>query len=122
MSIRLKVELLALAVVCGVGGFNPPVDAQSVPARNQSDLKVVSASVDTSAAKSEKLRGRVAAAMHEDPYLFDKHIEVGVANKAIVLRGFVLSAWDLREAIRVARMVAGKTPVIDELSIKEGGR
>ena len=122
MSVTLKKELLTIALVCGVGGFGPQVEAQSVPARNQSDIRVVSPLVGTSAAKSEKLRDRVAAAMQADPYLFDRHIEVEVVENVIVLRGFVLSAWDLQEAIRVARKVAANTQVVDELSIKEGGR
>ena len=121
MSVMLKKKALIVALVCGIGGLGSRVEAQSAPVQNQSDRGVVSALVDSSAAKSEKLRDRVAAAMHVDPYLFDKHIEVGVVNNAIVLRGFVLSAWDLREALRVARKVAGDTRVVDELSIKEGG-
>jgi osmotically-inducible protein OsmY len=122
MSVTLKKELLIVALICGAGGFGSRVEAQSAPALEQSDMRVVSALVDSRAAKSEKLRGRVVAAMHADPYLLDTHIEVAVENNEIVLRGFVLSAWDLREAVRVARKVAGDTRVVDELSIKEGGR
>jgi osmotically-inducible protein OsmY len=121
MSVTLKKELLIVALACGAGGFGLRVEAQSAPALDQSDMRVVSALVDSSAAKSEKLRSRVMTAMHVDPYLLDEHIEVAVVENAIVLRGFVLSAWDLREAVRVARKVAGDTRVLDELSIKEGG-
>jgi hypothetical protein len=121
MSVTLKRELFIVALVCGAGGFGSRVEAQSAPALDQSDMRVVSGLVDSSAAKTEKLRSRVVTAMHVDRYLLDEHIEVAVTNNAIVLRGFVLSAWDLREAIRVARKVAGDTRVVDELSIKEGG-
>ena len=121
MSVTLKKELLIVALACGAGGFGLRVEAQSAPALDQSDMRAVSALVDSSAAKSEKLRSRVMTAMHVDPYLLDEHIEVAVVENAIVLRGFVLTAWDLREAVRVARKVAGDTRVLDELSIKEGG-
>ena len=121
MSVTLKRELFIIALVCGAGGFGSRVEAQSAPALDQSDMRVVSALVDSRAAKTEKLRSRVVTAMHVDPYLLDEHIEVVVANNAIVLRGFVLNAWELREAVRVARRVAGDTRVLDELSIKEGG-
>jgi hypothetical protein len=122
MSVTLNKELLMVALICGAGGFGSRVEAQSAPAPEQSDMKVVSALVDSRAAKSEKLRGRVVTAMHADPYLLDTHIEVAVENNGIVLRGFVLSAWDLQEAVRIARKVAGDTRVVDELSIEEGGR
>ena len=121
MSVMLKKEYFIVALLCGAGGFGSRVEAQSAPALDQPDMRVVSGSVDSSAAKNEKLRGRVVTAMHGDPYLLDEHIEVVVANNAIVLRGFVLNAWELREAVRVARKVAGDTRVLDELSIKEGG-
>ena len=121
MSVRPKKKYFIVALLCGAGGFGSRVEAQSAPALDQPDMGVVSGSVDSSAAKNEKLRGRVVTAMHVDPYLLDEHIEVAVTNNAIVLRGFVLSAWDLREAVRVARKVAGDTRVLDELSIKEGG-
>jgi hypothetical protein len=118
MSVMMKRTGLTIVLVCGVGGFGPRVEAQSAPAGSQTDMRIVSSLVDTSGARREKLRGRVAAAMHVDPYLFDRHIEVGFAKNAIVLRGFVLSAWDLQEAVRVAQKAAGAAQVVDELSIK----
>jgi len=103
MGFALKSELLAAALVCAVSGFGCRAEAQTRSAPDQ-------------------LRNRVVTAMHADPYLLDEHIEVTVAKGVIILRGFVLSAWDLREAVRVARKIAGDTRVVDELSIKEGGR
>jgi osmotically-inducible protein OsmY len=38
------------------------------------------------------------------------------------LRGFVLSEWDLHNAVRIATKAAGDGQVINNLSIKEGGR
>ena len=122
MGFTLKSELLAAALVCAVSGFSCRVEAQTRPAPDQSEAGVVSALTNSSVTRSEQLRNRVVTAMHVDPYLLDEHIEVTVAKGVIVLRGFVLSAWDLREAVRVARKVPGATPVVDELSIKEGGR
>jgi osmotically-inducible protein OsmY len=67
------------------------------------------------------LRGRVAAALHSDPYLYDAHVTVSVEKGAVVLRGFVSSDWDLLDAIRIASKAAGDRRVIDDLSIKLGG-
>jgi len=61
------------------------------------------------------------AALHTDPYFYDRHVTVSVENGAVVLRGFVFSDWGLRDAIRIAKRAAGDTPVVDNLWIKLGG-
>ena len=101
-------------VVCGMVGFAAGVDAQNVPVR------AVEATHDVDAA-NEALRKRVQAALHTDPYFYDRHLTVSVENGAIVLRGFVFSAWGLQDAIRIAKKAAGDTPVVDNLSIELGG-
>jgi len=69
-----------------------------------------------------ELTKRVKAALHADPYFYDKHVTVSVEQGAVVLRGFVYSDWDLQDAIRIASKAAGDRRVVDNLSIKEGGR
>jgi osmotically-inducible protein OsmY len=72
--------------------------------------------------QTDELRNRVTAALHADPYFYDEHVSVSVEKGVVVLRGFVFSDWDLREALRLARTAAGDSTVVDDLSIKEGGR
>ncbi len=62
------------------------------------------------------------AALHADPYFYDEHVTVSVENGVVVLRGFVFSGWDLRQALSIARKAAGGKTVVDDLSIKQGGR
>ena len=62
------------------------------------------------------------AALHSDPYFYDRYVTVSVEQGAVVLRGFVFSDSDLRDAIRIASKAAGDRRVIDNLSIKQGGR
>lgn len=121
MVFTLRSELLAAALVCALSGLGYRVEAQTEPAPDKSYAGVVPGLADSSV-KTEQLRNRVATALHADPYLLDEHIDVTVEKGAIVLRGFVFSAWDLRQAVRVARKAAGQTRVVDEMSIKEGGR
>jgi osmotically-inducible protein OsmY len=71
---------------------------------------------------NEELAERVKAALHADPYFYDEHVTVSVEQGAVVLRGFVFSDWDLRDAIRIAKKAAGDRQVIDNLTIKLGGR
>ena len=70
----------------------------------------------------EQLTQRVAAALHADRYFPDQHVTVSVEKGAVVLHGFVFGDWDLQRAIRIAGEAAGHRLVIDDLSIKEGGR
>jgi len=70
----------------------------------------------------EQLRTRVELALREDPYFYDAHVTVSVEHGDVVLRGFVFSDWDLRDAIRIATKASGGRRVIDSLSIEVGGR
>jgi osmotically-inducible protein OsmY len=69
----------------------------------------------------EKLRKRVKQALHADPYFYDRHVTVSIEGGVVVLHGFVSSAWDLQDAIRIASKAAGDRRVIDKLSIELGG-
>jgi hypothetical protein len=61
---------------------------------------------------------------HLGPFVapYDEHVTVAIEHGRVVLRGFVFSDWDLRQALRIARKAAGDRPVVDNLSIKEGER
>jgi osmotically-inducible protein OsmY len=70
----------------------------------------------------EQLRNKVELALREDPYFYDAHVTVSVEHGDVILRGFVFSDWDLRDAIRIATKAAGGRRVVDSLSIEVGGR
>ncbi|MFI4890782.1 MAG: BON domain-containing protein [Steroidobacterales bacterium] len=73
-------------------------------------------------AVEEAIRTRVQSALHSDQYFYDEHVVVSMERGNIVLRGFVFSDWDLRDALKIAREAACQRRVIDMLSIKVGGR
>jgi osmotically-inducible protein OsmY len=112
------------AAVCGMAGFATTVAAQNtvLPPASQSDSVAVAAMPGSSAPADEELKERVQAALHAAPYFYDQHVTVSVEKGVLVLRGFVFSDWDLQEAMRIADQAAGHRRVIDELSIKQGGR
>jgi osmotically-inducible protein OsmY len=111
-------------LVCGLGCFASRVVAQNAAAPAISRAVSIAASTAHAAdwAADEQLRTRVKAALHADPYFYDEHVTVSVEKGVVVLRGFVFSDWDLRDALRIAKQAAGDRPVIDNLSIKVGGR
>jgi osmotically-inducible protein OsmY len=103
------------AAIGGMAGFATQVEA--APEVNQAVGSMTNESLT-----NEQLRQRVAAALHADPYFPDQHVTVSVEKGAVVLRGFVFGDWDLERAIRIAGKAAGNRVVVDDLSIKEGGR
>jgi hypothetical protein len=110
--------------VCGLAAFATPSGAQNavlLPSAPRSDSAAVSAR-GSSVPADEEIKERVQVALHADPYFYDRHVTVSIEKGAVVLRGFVFSDWDLREAIRIAGQAASGRRVIDNLSIKEGGR
>ena len=129
MNISCKKRILIICAclgpaVCGLDGFATPVSAQnavSTPA-SQSDSVAVSALPGAALLSDGELEKRVKAALHSDPYLYDRHVTVSVEQGAVVLRGFVFSESDLLDAIRITSKAAGDRRVVDNLSIKPGGR
>lgn len=105
-------------LVCGLGGFAPQANAQTVA----SLVGTRSTAAQGAARGNAELRQRVAAALHAQPYLDDRHIDVSVRGGTVVLSGIVFSGWDLQDALRTARNAAGDSRVVDSLSIEEGGR
>jgi osmotically-inducible protein OsmY len=103
-------------LVLGMGGIATRVEAQNAAA------PVPTATAQAADSKNDQLRKRVTAALHADPYFYDEHVSVSVEKGVVVLRGFVYSDWDLRDALRLARQAAGDIEVVDNLSITEGGR
>jgi osmotically-inducible protein OsmY len=111
------------STVFGVAGFATQASAQDVaaPALNESASVAISSTQGADRISDEKLRKRVKDALHSDPYFYDEHVTVSVENGDVVLRGFVSSGWDLRDAVRIASKAAPDRRVIDNLSIKLGG-
>ena len=110
-------------VLCGLSGLASPVNAQ--PAADRM-LTRSTASPDSNApgtaAANDELRQRVAAALHAQPYLDDRHITVSVSGGAVEISGFVYSTADLVDALQTARASAGGTSVVDKLWIEREGR
>jgi osmotically-inducible protein OsmY len=74
------------------------------------------------AATDQEVADHVQAALQSDEYFYGAHVTVSVDGGSVVLNGFVFSDWDLRDAVRIARGAAGGRRVVDNLSIKVGGR
>jgi osmotically-inducible protein OsmY len=117
----INCALIGSAAV-GLVGFGLPAGAQSVNASALNQPAVAAQSTQSADSIADgKLMKRVKDALHSNPYFYDAHVTVSVENGAVVLRGFVASAWDLQDAIRIAGTAAGGRRVVDNLSIQLGG-
>jgi osmotically-inducible protein OsmY len=104
---QFRIFALGCLIGFGLGGHAPTVQARTAAAQPSADLD---------------LAEKVQTALQSDPYINDAHIVVSVESGTVYLRGFVMGAWDLLDAIRIAHRVAGGNRVIDEMSIMVGGR
>ena len=116
--------LYAIPLACALAAFAPQVDGQNATSQRAARSITGGNSTPTGApaVMNRELRERVRAALHADPYFYDRHVDVTVDGDAVVLSGLVFSDWDLRAALRIARQAAGNRPVVDNLSIELGGR
>jgi osmotically-inducible protein OsmY len=113
-KVILSVWVSLAPAISGLAGFATPVAAQTA---------VVAAVMPSApAVAAAELQQRVQTALHDDPYLYDRHVTVSVEQGAVVLRGFVLSSLDLQDALRVARKAAGDNRLVDDLSIELNGQ
>ncbi len=98
---------LALLACGGVGAY---------------DERDSAAAQQLASAADQQLKNDVDNALSSDPYFYGAHVSVSVRNGTVVLRGFVFSDWDLRDAIRIATRAAGGRRVVDDLTIEVAGR
>jgi osmotically-inducible protein OsmY len=111
--------LYAIPLAFGLGTFASQVDGQNGPAYpvTRSNAGGTSTSTEEPAMMNRELSERVRAALHAEPYFYDRHVDVTVEGDAVVLRGVVFSDWELQDALRVARKAAGHRRVVDNLSL-----
>ncbi len=122
MNFSSKKRILVMCAYlgsAGLAGFAASAGAQTLVASavKPSQSMEGSATQGANSMTDQELSERVQAALHAEPYLYDRHIRVSVDNGVVALHGLVFSAWDLQDAIRVANQAAHGKPVVDNLSI-----
>jgi osmotically-inducible protein OsmY len=112
MKLWPKAPLLAGTLgVAAVGGFFPHL-APSAPAPGElRDEIVVTAARESDAATTAK----VTTALERNPYIFSDHVTVTTENGVVRLGGIVRDLPDLFEILRLARKIAGKGRVINQI-------
>jgi hypothetical protein len=110
-------------ILGGIVWAQTPAVADAVRAPSASSLEtiVVTAKRRPEPVADEDLTKRVETALHDDPYFYDEHVTVTVRNGVATLQRIVFDDWDLRQAMHLAKRIAGVKRVVNDLEIKLGG-
>lgn len=65
----------------------------------------------------EALSAKLVQVLQDDPYVFADHMSVVTENGVVRLRGLAVDLGDLRRALTLARRVAGRRRVINEVEL-----
>ena len=71
--------------------------------------------VVTAKRSDEAMAAKVEAALKQNPYIFSDHVTVTAKNGVVRVAGVVNDLNDLLAILRVARRVAGKGRVVNEI-------
>jgi len=113
--------LLLAGIAGGLICLTPFAGAQSVTDSGGLEPIVVTAKRRTDPAADEGMRTRVQEALHSDRFFYDEHVTVTIMNGVATLHGIVFDDWDMRQAMRISRRIAGVKRVINDLEIETGG-
>jgi hypothetical protein len=109
--------LLLAATLGGVVlGAPPPLPAQASAGGTKLEEVVITARKEADAA----LTARVLKVLQDDPYVFADHIEVVTKNGIVRLQGIALDYGDLQRTLWLARRVAGRRRVVNEVEVITG--
>jgi osmotically-inducible protein OsmY len=105
--------LLARALGVVILAAGPPAIAQAVAVQRLQEV-VVSASRE----QDEALTAKVVQALQDDPYIFADHVSIETENGIVRVRGIVTDVTDMRRALFLARRIAGRRHVYNELELQ----
>jgi hypothetical protein len=119
MKHRSAVKWVSALVLftCGAG-----VTHIAAAQENLSTAIVIPITQERARSVDQQLQTKVENALQSDPYFYAAHVTVSMMNGNVILRGFVFSDWDLRDAIRIATKASDGRRVVDDLTIEVGGR
>jgi BON domain len=120
---RTSVRALLGSMLAGSLCWASSAGAQHAPVPDAARLDpiLVTAKRRYDPAADERMKAQVEEALHTDPFFYDDHVTVTIENGIATLRGMVFDDWDMRQAIRISRRIAGVKRVINDLEMVSGG-
>jgi osmotically-inducible protein OsmY len=110
---------LLLAAALGVAALSARAPAQAQAAQLQLHDEAARQEVTITASRQTDavLTAKVEQALHDDPYIFADHMSVVTENGIVRLQGIALDVNDLRQALFLARRIAGRRHVVNEMEL-----
>jgi osmotically-inducible protein OsmY len=108
MILKTEMKTAALAAGLVLGAASVALQAQDLSESQQVTQNT-----------SGDMAARVKIALHSDPALYDKHIDVSMEKGKVVMRGFVMSAGDMEKAIKAASKTVGPKNFVNKITIKK---
>jgi osmotically-inducible protein OsmY len=110
---------LLLAAALGVAGWviRPAALAQAADMGNRSAATLEEVVVTAGRRADEALSAKLVQVLQDDPYVFAAHLTVVTENGVVRLRGIAVDLSDLRRAMMLARRVAGRRRVVNEVEL-----
>jgi osmotically-inducible protein OsmY len=106
--------LLALVLGAAVLAGRPTALAQQAPGvavRTPQEEVVITAQADAA------VTAKVTQVLQDDPFVDAEHISVETRNGVVILRGIAMDLGDLNRMLRLARRVAGKRRIVDQIDL-----
>jgi osmotically-inducible protein OsmY len=122
MAARRNLSGLLAAATLGVAALVASSDTlaqanSAAASRSDSGPEVV---VTATREADARLAAKVAQALDSDPYLFTGHISVSAEGGIVRVEGMVEDPSDMLQILRLARRIAGKRRVINEIEVTTG--
>ena len=110
---------LLLATALGVAALaaRAPARAQASQLQLHDEVPRQEVTITASRQTDAVLTAKVERALHDDPYIFAAHMSVVTENGIVRLQGIALDVNDLRQALALARRIAGKRRVVNEIDL-----
>jgi osmotically-inducible protein OsmY len=109
---------LALGVAALLASSDMLAQASSAaPALSEPRSEVV---VTATRESDARLAAKVQQALEGDPYIYTGHISVSAEGGVVRVEGMVEDPYDMLQILRMARRIAGKRRVINEIEVTTG--
>jgi osmotically-inducible protein OsmY len=91
--------------------------SSAAPALSEPRSEVV---VTATRESDARLAAKVQQALEGDPYIYTGHISVSAEGGVVRVEGMVEDPYDMLQILRMARRIAGKRRVINEIEVTTG--
>jgi hypothetical protein len=112
ISHRAVGPLLAGTLGVAAAGIMVSAGALGAPPSGDMHVEIVVTAVRPS---DEATSAQVTTALQQDPYIFGDHVTVTTKNGVLRLEGIVRDLSDLYAILRLARRIAGKGRVVNDI-------